>query len=404
VASPAVFAIEGVVRNYAWGSRSAIQALLGREPDGEPAAELWFGAHSGDPARVPSQSTTLDVIIAADPRRMLGAATLAQFGPQLPFLLKVLAADRALSIQVHPNRDQARAGFAAEDAAGVPRDAPSRNYRDANHKPELFCALTPFEALCGFRPAADTVALLDGFSVPELRPVRALLAGTDGIRAAFSYLLAVSEPGPLVAAVAARAAQIGRSAPWSGPARAVRLAAADFPGDIGVALSLLLNYVRLEPGEAIYLGPGTVHAYLRGTGVEIMANSDNVLRCGLTPKHVDAAELLKITDCTALAVPRWPDAHPGPGVGFRVPLPDFELGGVDLDAYRKPGRDVGSCATGDAGKPYLVLCTSGAVCVDVAGAVVELRPGQAAFVPARDRSFTLRGTGRTFLATVGGPA
>jgi mannose-6-phosphate isomerase len=177
-----------------------------------------------------------------------------------------------------------------------------------------------------------------------------------------------------------------------------------YPGDPGVIAAMLLNHVRLQPGEAIYLGAGNVHAYLRGTGVEIMANSDNVLRCGLTTKHVDVDELLAITDFTELPDPRWPDSQTaGFGVGFDVPVPDFQLYSADLDAYRKPGRDRGSCATGDAGKPYLVLCVSGGVRVRAEQSSVALSPGRAAFVPARDRAFTLEGTGQTFLATVGLP-
>jgi mannose-6-phosphate isomerase len=401
---PAVFALNGVIRHYAWGSRTAIPQLLGVEPDGEPAAELWFGAHSDDPSPVPEQDTTLDALIAAEPERLLGADAVARFGPQLPFLLKVLAVDKALSIQVHPSIEQARAGFAAEDAAGIARDAPHRNYRDRNHKPELICALTPFEALCGFRPVPDTLRLFDSWDVAELATVRELLSGADGLRAAFTHLLRLADPKPLVSAVAERAATVGEGDEWAGPARAVLLAADDFPGDVGAVLVMLLNYVRLEPGEAIYLGAGNVHCYLRGTGVEIMANSDNVLRCGLTPKHIDVDELLKISDFSPLTEPRCPDEAWGFGRDFTVPVADFALHSTDLDAYRKPGRPNGSCATGDAGKPYLVLCVSGAVTVEVGRSAVDLRPGHAGFVPARAALFTLTGTGETFLATVGGPA
>lgn len=396
---PSVIRLEGVARDYAWGSESAIQRLLGREPDGRPLAELWFGAHPDGPARVPDLETTLDRLIERDPVAALGPDVARRFG-QLPFLLKLLAADKPLSIQVHPTRAQAEAGFADEDARGIARDAPDRNYRDRNHKPELLCALTEFEALCGFRPIADTLRLLDAFDLSELEPVRELLSGADPLRDAFTYLLRLPEPGPLVTAVAARAEAVG-DGEWSGAAGAVLRAAEAFPGDVGAVLSLLLNHVRLQPGEAIYLGAGNVHAYLHGLGVEIMANSDNVLRCGLTPKHVDVAELLEITDFSEFTEPRWPDSGMGGfGVDFEVPVEDFHLYSADLDAYRKPGRPQGSCATGDAGKPYLVLCASGTVRVRSAGASVVLSPGQAAFVPSRDPVFTLEGTGQTFLATV----
>ncbi|MFN2518764.1 MAG: mannose-6-phosphate isomerase, class I [Jatrophihabitantaceae bacterium] len=390
---PAVIALEGVIRHYAWGSRTAIPELLGIEPDGSPAAELWLGAHPNDPSPVLGHGTTLDALIAAEPERLDGVATVARFGAQLPFLLKVLAVDTALSIQVHPTAEQARAGFAAEDAAGIVHDAAARNYRDRNHKPELLCALSPFEALCGFRSVEDTLRLLDAWGVAELAGVRELLAGPDGLRAAFTWLLTLEDPAAIVAALAARAATVAAADEWAGPARAVLLAAGDFPGDIGVVLVLLLNYVELEPGRAIYLGAGTVHCYLRGTGIEIMANSDNVLRCGLTPKHIDVPEVLKVTDFSPLAEPRWPED----ASWFAVPVPDFELGALDLDEH----VDKGGVALGKPGQPYVVLCVEGRLGVEVVGTRVALSPGQAAFVPARDALFTVDGTGRGFAATVG---
>jgi mannose-6-phosphate isomerase len=373
-----VVALDGAIRDYEWGSHTAIQQLLGLEPNGRPAAELWFGAHPDDPSHAPAHDARLDDIIAADPERMLGADTVAEFGPRLPFLLKVLAADTALSIQVHPNRAQAEQGFAREDAAGIARDAPNRTYRDPNHKPELLCALTPFDALCGFRPVEATLALLASLDLPELAFVADLLRGPDPLRAAFTAVLTHDDPAPLVDAVAARAA--GAS---EGPLHAVRLAAEHFPHDVGLVLLLLLNYVRLVPGEAIFLGAGNVHAYLRGTGIEVMANSDNVLRCGLTPKHVDVPELLRITDFTPLAEPRWSSV----GGRFDVPVPDFSLTRLDVDE-----------PTGlDAGGPCIVLATSGSLSVDDVG----VARGHAAFVPAGHRS-TVSGTGQAFVATVGG--
>ncbi|HJQ44159.1 MAG TPA: mannose-6-phosphate isomerase, class I, partial [Jatrophihabitantaceae bacterium] len=265
--APEVIRIEGVARHYAWGSPTAIPQLLGLEADGTPVAELWFGAHPGDPSPVPDLGTTLDDVIASDPVQLLGSDVARRFGNRMPFLVKVLAADVALSIQVHPTIEQAREGFSSEEARGIPRDAPERNYRDDNHKPELLCALTPFEALCGFRPVAQTLEVLDALDIAELRPLRDLLAGPDGLRAAFTALLQHPEPTSLVAAVSDRAL-----ASDDDRLRAQRLLTDDFPGDIGIVLSLLLNHVRLEPGDAIFLRAGNVHSYLRGTGIEIMAN------------------------------------------------------------------------------------------------------------------------------------
>jgi mannose-6-phosphate isomerase len=371
-----VVALDGVARDYAWGSPTAIQQLAALDADG-PIAELWFGAHPDDPSLVVEHGTTLDALIDADPPAALGRPVLDRFGPRLPYLLKLLAADKALSIQVHPTITQAREGFARENAAGIPRTAPERNYRDPNHKPELLCALTPFDALCGFRPVSATLALLDRIDVPELAFVADLLRGRDPLRTAFTALLTHPDPRPLVDALAARVAKFDE-----GPLYASRLATQDFPGDVGAVLSLLLNYVRLEPGQAIYLAAGNVHAYLRGTGVEIMANSDNVLRCGLTPKHVDVPELLRVTDFTELAEPRWPAV----GGRFDVDVPDFSLTRLEVD--EPTGLD-------DPG-PCIVLASEGTVRVGA----VWLAPGHAAFVPAAEPT-TIDGTGVAFVAGVG---
>lgn len=372
-----VIPIEGALRNYAWGSRSSIQRLLGTPEDGRPIAELWFGAHPHDPSPAAGGDTSLDALIAADPDRMLGSPTVDRFGPRLPYLLKILAADKALSIQVHPTREQAVDGYAREDAAGIPDDAANRNYRDPNHKPELLCALTPFDALCGFRPIPDTLEFLADLDVAALDFVADLLRGPDPLRAAFKGVLGHPDPAPIVDAVTRRVAGAAE-----GPSVAVRLAAEDAPGDVGVLLTLLLNYVRLDPGEAIYLGAGNVHAYLRGTGIEIMANSDNVLRCGLTGKHIDVPELLKITDFNSLADPCWPAV----GGRFEVPVPDFALTRLDVDE-----------PTGlhDAG-PCIALCTRGAVSIGE----LTVAQGHAAFVPAGE-AVTISGHGEVFVASVG---
>jgi mannose-6-phosphate isomerase len=364
-----VVALDGVIRPYAWGSTSTIQNLLGLPVDGKPAAELWFGAHPDDPSHVPVHGCALDELIAADPDAALGADVASRFG-------KVLAAETPLSLQVHPDLDRARAGFEAEEAAGVPRDARERNYHDPNHKPELLCALTEFEALCGFRPVPESAALLDELALPELDFLRSALAGPDPLRAAFTALLTGAEHGPAIEAVSARATP-------DGPLRPAFLAAQHFPGDTGIVLTLLLNHVRLRPGEAIYLGAGNVHSYLSGAGVEIMANSDNVLRCGLTRKHVDVAEVLAITDFSELAEPRLRHSHGE----FRVPVPDFRLAVLDVSGPR---------SLSGAG-PRLVLCTGGSVVVGD----VPLAPGRAAFVPAAVGSVDLDGAGRVFAGGVG---
>ena len=373
-----VLPIDGVIRPYDWGSTTYIQSMLGVDTDGRPAAELWFGDHPGDPS--PAGDTTLDHVIAADPVALLGERYARQFGPRLPFMVKVLAADRALSMQVHPDLEQARAGFAAEEAAGVPRNAPERNFVDPNHKPDLLCALTPFDAVCGFRAVAETLALLDALAVRELEFVADALRGPDGLRAAFTAILTHPDPGVLSDAVAAQTGTHDALYPAA-------IAAHDFPGDVGVVLTLLLNHVRLEPGEAVFLGAGNVHAYLRGSGVEIMASSDNVLRCGLTPKHIDVPELVRITDFVELPEPVWPSTTTKNGIHFVVPVPDFALTRIV----------VGDRTEVTAAGPRLVLCTHGTVRV----ADVDVLPGHAALVPAELAGATVTGSGTVFVATTG---
>ncbi len=389
-----LIALHGVIRRYAWGSATAIPGLLGIEPTGEPAAELWLGAHRDDPARAPDHEATLDELIARDPVGLLGPDVVERFGPHLPFLLKVLAPAAALSMQVHPDLAQARAGFAAEEARGVPREASERNYKDANHKPELLCALTEFDTLCGFRPVDQTLRLINALDVAELAPYGELLARPDGLRAAFTRLLELDRPGraalcePVIQACRRMAAARGA---WSREAAFAVLAAADAPGDIGVVLTLLLNAVHLEPGEAIFLGAGNVHAYLRGVGVELMANSDNVLRCGLTPKHVDVPELLRITDFAPLPEPRCPSR---PGVAgeraFQTPVPDLALGLVAVDG------PVEITAAG----PQILLCTDGSAEVTSGAGYVVLSRGHAVFVAA-GQPCKVAGKGTLFRATTG---
>ena len=391
--------IGGVARAYVWGSPTAIPALLDVEPTGEPLAELWFGAHPDAPSPRADDAegdAALDALIAQDPAGLLGPDVAKRFDSRLPFLLKLLAAAAPLSIQVHPTQAQARAGFAAEDARGIPRDSPDRNYRDPWAKPELLYALTPFQALCGFRPIAGTQRLLELLDLPGLASIQAQLDAPDGLRVAFTTLLELPDPQPLVASVAGRARMMygaTGSAEFDDALRAVDVCAAAFPGDVGVVLSLLLNAITLAPGESIYLAAGNVHAYLGGLGVEVMASSDNVLRCGLTPKHVDVAELLAITDFRPLEQPRCEPSHTfGSSVELDVPVPDFRLTVLDLADYK------GAAAYGLPG-PKIVLGLDGEVFIGPHR--LSLRPGQAIFGAADDAALRLSGTGRVAIASVG---
>lgn len=394
---PRLIGLDNAIREYAWGSVEAIPNLLGIRPTGRPAAELWIGAHPDDPSRWADHPDrpALDELIAAAPEKWLGKANLAAFGPRLPFLMKVLAADRALSMQVHPSREQAEAGFAAEEATGAPRGSAGRNYCDANHKPELAYALTEFQTFCGFRPVAATLELIDALAVDELSSYRALLAGQGGLRATFTTLLTLSgEPRDrLVEATVAGCRRLGgQDSPWAEVARAAALAAEDFPGDVGAVLALLLNYIRLAPGEAIYLGAGSVHAHLRGMCVEVLASSDNVLRCGLTPKHIDIPELLRVADFTSVADPRWHPSEPAEGQRiFAVPVPDFRLSVFDLEAG--PAQ----LLPGDG--PHLVLSGEGPVTLSCGPERRRIQRWDSVFVAPGAPVCTATGTGSMFVVS-----
>ena len=381
-----IIPLDNIIRDYAWGSPSAIPLMLGVPETGRPAAELWIGAHPDSPSR--SGDRGLDELIAEN-TTLLGQKVLEQFGPRLPFLLKVIAAEHALSIQVHPNSDQAAAGFAAEEAAGISQSSPERNYRDGYHKPEMAYAITEFDAFCGFRPPAETAEYLTALDVPELLGYRELLTSDEGLRTVFTTVLSLAGEARarLIENTVAGCRRVAESnGRWAPEARAALLAAEDFPGDIGPVVALLLNYVKLQPGEAIFLAAGNVHAYVRGVCVELLANSDNVLRCGLTPKHIDVAELVRITDFTPLPDPHWqPLVQTADGVDFTVPVPDFALAIGHGQAELEPDR------------PYLVLAgESGARIGEL-----ELASWRAAFVGAGDDIIEVRAEGRVFLATVG---
>jgi mannose-6-phosphate isomerase len=378
--------LDNTVRPYAWGSTTAIPTLLGTEPTGEPQAEMWMGAHPGAPSRT-GRGTLADVV-AADPEKELGPASVARFGPRLPFLLKLLAAGAPLSLQVHPDLAQAKEGYEDEEHRGVPLDAPHRNYKDANHKPELICALTEFDGLCGFRTPTETADLLDGLGVASLKPYVDLLRAHPEDAALREVLTAILTADPeemsrTVAETAAACERLGGAyAPYAGIAH-------HYPGDPGVLAALLLNHVRLQPGEALYLGAGIPHAYLDGLGVEIMANSDNVLRCGLTPKHVDVPELLRIVrfepgDPGVLR----PEASPDGEEVYDTPIDEFRLSRYVLPEGTAP-HDLTLPA------PQILLCTAGSV----RAGEHDLTPGRSVFVPAGEKA-EVSGTGTLFRATV----
>lgn len=390
-------------QDYAWGSSTAIPELLGSTPHGRPVAELWMGAHPLAPSRVATadepDGVPLDALVRADPVATLGADVTARFGRSLPYLLKLVAVARPLSLQVHPDVERAREGFAAENAAGIPLTDPRRNYKDANHKPELIYALTRFEALTGFRAPRRAAELLSGLDAPLTKALHRVLAdepSVRGIRTAFRRLLE-----PELRPSAAEVEQVARAcrerlesgSPSPRADRTVVLLAQAYPGDPGAVTSLLLNPVTLEPGEAMFVPAGGVHAYLEGLAVEVMANSDNVLRAGLTTKHVDVPELLVNVDYVAAPPIRVaPEVFHGAARVFYAPVDDFELSVADVDdsgAHRLPGRG-----------PRIVLCVAGEVTVRSEDASEPLRRGESVFVPAVEGPLTVSGRGTVVQADV----
>ena len=406
--------LQGSLANYAWGSTTAIPALLEQAPTDEPIAEMWFGAHEARPSQVVWSSPaseqaygvavlprTLSDIIAESPAAVLGAESVKTFGPRMPFLMKLLAADKALSIQVHPDLEQAREGFARENAAGIALDSPHRNYRDAWHKPELIYALSPFDALTGFREPRAIAATVDRLLDAEapgthaaLLTWREVLAGENPLRDSMNLLLGT--PGFGAVADRLAAADIAEASPECAsrigcdidPVEILRMTNGDFPTDAGALVALMLNMVRMLPGQALAMSAGIPHAYLRGLGVEIMASSDNVVRGGLTSKHIDIPELQRL-------------------VRFEVQKPHIQhadnSGRLDTGC-RDFGLQVISCADnlqiGEEG-PTIALCTSGSFQVSTGHGTQQLQPGDAYFIGADEAPAAFTGQGALFVGGLG---
>ncbi|MGW3016326.1 mannose-6-phosphate isomerase, class I [Streptomyces longwoodensis] len=394
--------LQPIIKPYHWGSRDALARLQGRDvPAAGPEAELWMGAHPAGPSGLTrdGRRTTLQDLVAADPERELGAPCARRFGGRLPFLLKILAADRPLSIQVHPDRQQARSGFAAQTTT------PGRRvYADDWPKPELLHALTAFEVLAGFRSRAEAAEVYDGLGVPALAPVVAVLRtgdGADALREALRTVLnwPCGDRRSLVSAVVAASARLGDSpGPYAAAYTTVADMARHHPGDLGLVASLLLRHQVLEPGATLYMPPGGLHAYVRGVGVELLANSDNVLRACLTGKEVDVPELLRITDPGARVAVVAPRALGGPGCtwAYDCPVEEFALHRTALGAAPRP-------VVPTAG-PRIVLCLDGTARLGTPdGEEVLLRSGASCFLSAADEGVTAQGDGTLFVASPGRP-
>lgn len=402
-----MYQLQGVIRDYAWGHHQAIADILGHAAPGHPEAEYWLGAHPSAPGMATDcavaddiasgngggvdAAARLDRLIGQERASMVGQPVAGRFAG-LPYLLKILAAEKPLSIQAHPSLAEAKAGFTRENLQGIDIGAPNRSYRDDNHKPELICALTPFEAKCGFRSVGGSRRLLDLLAAQGLAPLVERLAGDqpDEVLLAdtVAWLLRLSPDEATVLADAAAAAANNPSSTlleeFEPEVRWTVRIAEEFPGDVGVLVALLLNHVSLAPGQAIFLEAGNLHSYLQGVGIELMANSDNVLRGGLTGKHIDVEELLGVVDYRPAAPPIQPAnaaVH-----RFDVPIPEFGL--TRLDSTIGPLGD----PTFDVVGPEILLVTSGSVTAkagDESGPCMTLTAGAAGFVPFSVGSYRL---------------
>lgn len=374
------------LQNYTWGSRTALTDLYGiANPQQQPMAELWMGAHpkSSSLIDMDGEPRSLRDVIDADKEKWLGKTVADRFG-ELPFLFKVLCADQPLSIQVHPSKSAAEAGYARENAQGIDPGAPNRNYKDANHKPELVYALTPFKAINGFRELHETVSLLQ--PVAGAHPAIAhFLQSADmaGLKTLFTALLSASgEEKALALDVLKATLHTQHGEPWD----TVKQIAEFYPDDCGLFSPLLLNVIELQPGEAMFLYAETPHAYLKGVALEVMANSDNVLRAGLTPKYIDIPELmanLKFEPRPYGSLLTQPEQS-GNTVTFPIPVDDFAFSLHRLDEHSSPLSQQGAA---------ILFCVEGHACVTCGETQLMLKPGESCFVAADDAPLSLSGSG-----------
>jgi mannose-6-phosphate isomerase len=393
--------LKNTVQDYAWGSSTAIPQLLGeKNPSGKPQAELWMGAHPKAPSLVDcgGQWRSLQELIENYPQDILGDKIADKFHNKLPFLFKVLAAAKPLSIQAHPGLSQAIEGFRRENAEGIPMNASNRNYKDANHKPECICALSPFWALYGFRNVSEILALTKkSCPVGLANEINGLMSQRDsqGLKRYFTHLMTLDadRQKKVIDEAVQNALQFSDEDDafyWM-----IRLSD-EYPVDIGILSPILLNIVQLTPGQALFLPAGELHAYLEGFGIELMANSDNVLRGGLTPKHIDITELLKVLNFEPRTINVLEAVQKNKAERmYACPADEFVLSVISVsDEFRYQCKETRSVE--------IVLCTDGKTFLKDNGSkdLIELAKGTSAIIPAAVKSYCLSGNGTLFKASV----
>ncbi len=365
-------------QGYSWGSTDEIPSFLGHTADGTPVAEVWMGTHDLGPATFAGPD---------------GPVSLREVAGELPFMMKILAAEHPLSIQVHPSAVLAQQGFAAEEAAGVPIDAPHRVYKDPHPKPEMVYAITTFDTLVGFRPTAEILRVLTPLTHPLIRELTETLHGNPGFQGIVRLverLLADPPSAEDVAAIVALCREgIERGIDVKRAYTTVLEIAEHYPGDVGVVISMLLNRLTLQPGEAAYLGTGIIHAHLRGMCLEVMVSSDNVLRAGLTSKHLDPVGLVRCLDKGMSRLARvTPDQF-----GFSTDVYSPGLREFALSVTQCSRAEPHGVVLPDRGRRILV-CTGGEVdVVNKHDEVVPLTRGDVLYADAEDGMLVVRGTG-----------
>lgn len=376
------------VQNYAWGSKTALTELYGiANPQQQPMAELWMGAHPKSSSQVVDangQTVSLRDVIEKYKSTLLGDAVAERFG-ELPFLFKVLCAAQPLSIQVHPNKRNSETGFARENAAGIPLDAAERNYKDPNHKPELVFALTPFLAMNAFREFSEIVSLLQPVAGAHTAIAHFLEnPNAERLSELFAGLLNMQgEEKSRALAILKAALENQQGEPW----QTIRLIAEFYPDDSGLFSPLLLNVVKLNPGEAMFLFAETPHAYLQGVALEVMANSDNVLRAGLTPKYIDIPELVanvRFDAKPANQLLTTPEKN-GAELDFPIPVDDFAFSLHDLSAQETPVAQQSAA---------ILFCVEGEAVLSKGEQRLVLKPGESAFISAAESPIMASGVGR----------
>jgi mannose-6-phosphate isomerase len=402
------YKLSNQARHYDWGSPVDIPRLMGVAVNGAPWAELWIGSHLGAPsmAVMDSGEIRLGDLIAGDPRRFLGEKTARRYGA-LPFLLKLLAAEKPLSIQAHPNPAQAREGFERETQAGLALDSPKRNYKDSNHKPEIICALTPFTGLCGFRSVDEIRGLLAVFLEPSphvlregFAPLTRALSNHEPAAALRAFLAGLLSLSQTVREALTEYVLSFREPPAGCEFELIRDLARLYPGDPAVIAPLYLNVFRLEPGEAVFLEAGVLHAYIHGFGVELMANSDNVLRGGLTGKHVDVPELMKILDFK----PFKPSIIAPNSCCFSYPTPCEEF---LLTRIRGPGATCGGVMESwppALEGPSICIVTEGELVIAAGNSETVVKWGESLFIPpvkSDTHPLSLKGCFTLYIASSG---